>query len=295
MPLKLECFAVNDVGSRDKIGYLLLPLRSAQIIPRGKEVEAKVGWHKLLGVKPELRVSGPELLLSLTIEERDNIGSGSVSSGVEVILRSQRPEHWSLMKQPLFMFQTKAESQSEAAPSPVGATPRLLHEERLIQLGPDSTCRDLFLLSITAGRAENLELLVQRESRDIKEEFSFWYQILDNDIQLKSFRNISPVKFHVLNEKIVIRIRSSLNVLRNYFQKNPYLLVKLQHANVLAGQSKIDIRSLIPSDNAADFFNDSNDTSMALDQKCYLAMDNDAETIGGSESIENTFDRPWKY
>lgn len=169
--------------------------------------------------------------------------------------------------------------ETESTLSTATATPRLLHEERLIQLGPDSSCRDLFLLSITAGRAENLEYLVQKDFRELTEDFSFWYQVLDNSIQLKSFKKI-PGETHVLNEKIVIRIRSSLNVLKNYFQDNPYLLVKLQYNNIIAGQSKIDLRPLVTSDNFVDFFNDSNDTSTALDQQCYLTMNEAAETIG---------------
>lgn len=87
VPLKVECFAVDGNGIREKIGYVLLPLRSAQIIPNGREQNVKVTWHRLLGVKPELRISGPELLLSLTIEEREII-TGTGNGNVEVILYS---------------------------------------------------------------------------------------------------------------------------------------------------------------------------------------------------------------
>lgn len=87
VPLKIECFTVSDNGAKEKIGYVLLPLRSAQIIPRGNSASVKVNWHKLLGVKSDLRVSGPELLLSLTIEERDNAVSQTGYSGEEVILQ----------------------------------------------------------------------------------------------------------------------------------------------------------------------------------------------------------------
>ncbi|XP_015518371.2 centrosomal protein of 120 kDa isoform X1 [Neodiprion lecontei] len=264
VPLKLECFAVDDSGLREKIGYILLPLRSAQIIPRDKSTNVKVSWHKLLGVKSELRVSVPEILLSLTIEDREMVSGQSYSN-----------------------IQQKAELEMESTLSTVSATPRLLHEERLIQLGPDSTSRDLFLLSITAGKADHLEYLVQRGVNDLRENFSFWYQILNNDIQLKSFKKL-PDKSHTLNEKIVIRIRSCLNVLKHYFQENPYLLVKLQYGNTLVGQCKVDLRSLVPSENITDYSNNSSDTSMALDQKCYLAMDNVTESIpkGKPPSVE---------
>lgn len=158
-------------------------------------------------------------------------------------------------------------------------TPQLLQDERLIQLGPDSACRDLFLLSIMAGKAENLEYLVRKNYDELEENFSFLYQILNNDIYMKSFKKV-PDEPHILNEKIVIRIRSSLNVMKNYFQENPYLLVKLQYGSILVGQSKIDLRSIIPNDNFLNVFNDSNDTSMALDQQCFLSMDDTTETVG---------------
>ncbi|XP_012256855.2 centrosomal protein of 120 kDa-like [Athalia rosae] len=258
VPLKIECFTVNNNGVREKIGYILLPLRSAQIVARGKDANVKVMWHKFLGVKNELRASGPELLLSLTIEGRENL-PGSSCGGLE----------------------DNAQLERETDSSAAGVTPRLLHEERLIQLGSDPTCVDLFLLSITAGRVDNLEYLLQRGFTEFTENFTFCYQILNNDIQLKPFKK--DHKPHNLNEKIVIRIRSSLNVLKNYFHKNPYLFVQLRYGNSVAGRSKIDLRPLVPSDNI-DLSKNSNDNGIALDQQCYLDSNDYGQTIAPGES-----------
>ncbi|KAG7198473.1 hypothetical protein KM043_005854 [Ampulex compressa] len=69
-PLKVECFIVKDNASREKVGYLILSLRSAQVIPKSLEISAKANWCKLLGLKGDFKINKPELLLTLTIEDR---------------------------------------------------------------------------------------------------------------------------------------------------------------------------------------------------------------------------------
>lgn len=78
-PLKLECFAIKNHNNKEKIGYILLSIRSAQIIPKSKEVDAKANWHTLLGLKNDLRAQKPELLLSLSIEDREYAASNSLT------------------------------------------------------------------------------------------------------------------------------------------------------------------------------------------------------------------------
>ncbi|XP_012273788.1 centrosomal protein of 120 kDa [Orussus abietinus] len=73
MPLKVECFTRKENNSKEKIGYILLSLRSAQIITKDKEKNVKVIENKLLGVKNEFKPSKPELLITLTIEERSGL------------------------------------------------------------------------------------------------------------------------------------------------------------------------------------------------------------------------------
>lgn len=70
-PIKVECYAVNDNGSREKLGYILLGVRCAQLIHRNEESKIKTTWHNVLGVKNDFNNCKPRLLLYLIIKERE--------------------------------------------------------------------------------------------------------------------------------------------------------------------------------------------------------------------------------
>lgn len=70
-PLKLECFAVKSNDSKEKLGYLLLSLRTAHVFSRNRINNVKSNWHKLLGLKSELKIHKPELLLALSVHDQD--------------------------------------------------------------------------------------------------------------------------------------------------------------------------------------------------------------------------------
>lgn len=72
-PIKLECYThVNDV-LREKIGFVLLPMRSIPFWNSRKLGMLKPHWYKLHGVTQESRSSKPELLLSVTIGDKNDI------------------------------------------------------------------------------------------------------------------------------------------------------------------------------------------------------------------------------
>ncbi|XP_078047958.1 protein rha [Augochlora pura] len=72
VPLKLECFAVKSNDSKEKLGYILLSLRSAQVFPKNEDINVKTSWHKLLGLKSNLKMDKPELFLGLSIHDQDS-------------------------------------------------------------------------------------------------------------------------------------------------------------------------------------------------------------------------------
>ncbi|XP_043799759.1 centrosomal protein of 120 kDa isoform X2 [Apis laboriosa] len=72
VPLKLECFAVKSNDNKERLGYLLLSLRSAQVFTKWGANSIKPNWHKLLGLKNELKIHKPELLLGLSIHDLEN-------------------------------------------------------------------------------------------------------------------------------------------------------------------------------------------------------------------------------
>ncbi|OAD61183.1 hypothetical protein WN48_00502 [Eufriesea mexicana] len=136
VPLKLECFTVKSNDSKEKLGYLLLSLRSAQVSTRNNINNVKANWHKLLGLKNEFKIHKPELLLTLSIHD------------VEVTTFSAQLE-----------LKNLAECQHATVQSNK-ITPILLRDERLIQLGPLNICYELFLMSITAISATHIDSLL---------------------------------------------------------------------------------------------------------------------------------------
>ncbi|KAJ0175229.1 hypothetical protein K1T71_009370 [Dendrolimus kikuchii] len=72
VPVKIEVYTLGTQGHKDKVGYLLLSLLGAQPCPSNKFVDIKHTWHRLLGVKSEGKCCHPQLLMSLSIEDRIN-------------------------------------------------------------------------------------------------------------------------------------------------------------------------------------------------------------------------------
>ena len=71
VPLKVECFMLKENGIKEKIGYLLLSVRSAQILTKSRKAGIKSSWNTLLGLKSDYKTCKPELLISLTIEDQE--------------------------------------------------------------------------------------------------------------------------------------------------------------------------------------------------------------------------------
>ncbi|CAL1685521.1 unnamed protein product [Lasius platythorax] len=76
--LKLECFAFKENKAKERIGYVLLSIRSAHIISKHGDLSPKANWHKLLGLRNDLKVQKPELLLTLRVENRKSTDSNSM-------------------------------------------------------------------------------------------------------------------------------------------------------------------------------------------------------------------------
>ncbi|XP_053999275.1 centrosomal protein of 120 kDa isoform X3 [Hylaeus anthracinus] len=72
VPLKLECFAIKSNDSKEKLGYFLLSLRSAQVFYKNGDEDVKFHWHKLLGLRSDLKIHKPELLLGLSIHDQES-------------------------------------------------------------------------------------------------------------------------------------------------------------------------------------------------------------------------------
>lgn len=71
-PIKLECF-LQMSESREEIGFVLIPLRTIPFWNSRKMGTMKPHWYKLHGVSQDNKTHKPELLLSVTIGDKDEI------------------------------------------------------------------------------------------------------------------------------------------------------------------------------------------------------------------------------
>ncbi|KAK1131183.1 hypothetical protein K0M31_017471 [Melipona bicolor] len=257
VPLKLECFAIKSNDNKEKLGYLLLSLRSAQVFTKSSINNVKANWHKLSGLKSELKTHKPELLLALSIHDLDTT---TVNAQLEL---------------------KNLEECQQANVQSNKVTPVLLRDERLIQLGPLDVCHELFLMNITAISATYIDsLLPMKHYADVKSDLYFWCKILENDVHFNQSKNEYGDSW-TLNEKIVIRIRSSLKVFKEYLRLKPFLLVYLKYKENILGQSEVNLQPLIPTDNVEEFLKISENNSSILNQRCYLCktdfIENDIE------------------
>lgn len=164
--------------------------------------------------------------------------------------------------------------------------PYLHPDEQLIQVGPPNTCCELFLLSITATCTENLHLLLP-EHLNNHDVVHFLYRILENDIELKSF-NIEFERSRIFHEKVIVRIQSSLNVLKHYLQSKPNLLIFLKHENNIIAESLVNLQSLVPVDNLQEFLKCTTNASIILHERCFLTK---LDTI--EKPIENQYKKSY--
>lgn len=72
-PIKLECFVQLSESRREAIGFVLIPLRTIPFWNSRKMGTMKPHWYKLHGVSQDNKTQKPELLLSVTIGNKDDI------------------------------------------------------------------------------------------------------------------------------------------------------------------------------------------------------------------------------
>nr|CAD7576986.1 unnamed protein product [Timema californicum] len=248
VPLKIECHTMLNPRQRDRVGYV------------------RESWHKLIGVKLEPKAPRPELLLSLSIKD----------------------SRYKLEKPPCPIDVTPAVMNSPRDTNP-RMTSKLHTEEGIIQIGPEDMGSDIFLLTILVGVASNLQLdkpppvhpteirtsispssavelnttsalaihaaeADQLDGRLEDSEFHFRYNILGYTIHTKPF-SLTPGSNVVVpaNEKIVVRIRSSLEMLKEYFTELSELKFHLMLEEEEIGYTGMSLKMLVPTDDLTMF------------------------------------------
>ncbi|XP_014217743.2 centrosomal protein of 120 kDa [Copidosoma floridanum] len=254
-PIKVECYAVHDNGSREKLGYILLSVRCAQIIHQGEDSKIKMNWHTILGVRNEFSNCKPKLMLYLIIRERD-----------------AKPAE-------------TAQKLQDAVSINSNIIPKWLQDEHLIQLGALDTCHDVFLLHITAETLTNLGQIKQESRESNNNDLTLIYNIFEMFFKLKSFKLESDSIY--LNQKIVIKIRSSISVLANYLNSKSHFFVKLKYNNVAVAQSEISLQSLLDPNYLQNMKQINKYPASAIEYRCVLKNIHSKESKGDYKKDEN--------
>ena len=148
LPIKLELFVLKqfngnlETAVRDKIGYILIPVRNITLLPIAKAVQMKPRWNKVIGLSKEWRQIKPELLISAMITDREFL-----TYDRNLIQESQGVE-----SQDSVVINVYPMIQSQQ-----GIFIRLLEEEGLLQVGNIDTNCDIFFIQILLKNVRFME------------------------------------------------------------------------------------------------------------------------------------------
>ncbi|XP_075235719.1 centrosomal protein of 120 kDa-like [Lycorma delicatula] len=254
-PVKIECFSVINSQKRDRIGYILLSLKQAQIIPEGKKINVVESWHKLLGVRSEMKALNPEMLLTLRIE--DHLEELTAPARVDNLIDVSK--HVTTTSNTLI--------------------PLLYADEGLIQIGSKEFCNDVFKLKVSIGFPSCLKCLLpiikqcrQSQLSDTFDQFILCYSIMGYSVQTKM--NIRDLKDGnaagrdiYSKDGVDINVRSNLKTLNSYFNEYPTITFKLLVDDMEVAATSLQLRGLINTENLL-LFEKSKGTN--LNAKCYL-------------------------
>ena len=146
--------------------------------------------------------------------------------------------------------------------------PVWLSDEHLIQLGPTDLCQDIFQLYISAEMLLNTQKLYQDLPKNENNVFSFIYNIFDTFVRLKPFK-LEPDNMP-LNERIMIRVRTSISVLKRYLHTKTHFFVKLKHNNDTIGISEINLKPLVREDSLQQFLHTNENAIASMQCNCIL-------------------------
>ncbi|KAL4710954.1 hypothetical protein ACJJTC_017919 [Scirpophaga incertulas] len=253
VPVKVEVYALGSQGRRDRVGYLLLSLLGAQPCPANRANDVKYSWHKLLGVKSEGKCCHPQLLMSLSIEDR--VTPLTPRNDLQMFhdndvayASSYKKSNFNAKGSSAFGMDEGTKESKKSEPSPK-LQPILIADEGFIQVGDGN---DEFILKLTLGTITNLQGMLP-ESTKINNHLycSIVYSVFRTDIKTISV----PITEGnaVFDQRTELKICSSLSSLMKYFSLSPNLVVRVCVAHADIGGGTIDLRRLVPTDDLEKF------------------------------------------
>ncbi|XP_047029333.1 centrosomal protein of 120 kDa-like [Helicoverpa zea] len=285
VPVKVEVHTMGTQGRKDKVGYLLLSLLGAQPCPSHKNIEVKHSWHRLLGVKSEGKCCHPQLLMSLSVEDRINtptprnelrmFHSNEVAFPA-ACLASNPPTAKSML-----MSLKEYISESKRVVSSPDLIPQLLCDEGLIRIGAG---KQLFVLSFVIGAVENLDLLLPDRNANREVNCYVTYSVFTHNISTDrvaaslSSNGGSHVQF---NQRTSLRLASDLATLSRYFAECPHLVTRVCAAENDVGICSMDLRKLIPTEDIQHFVDKfcNSDGALTIHERCFILRCDDTPAL----------------
>ncbi|KAF7267160.1 hypothetical protein GWI33_019581 [Rhynchophorus ferrugineus] len=222
-PLRVECLCVDPQNRRERIGFVLMSLRSAQVVSlhdAKKPVNFK--WLKLIGCQADKKKYHPEINLGLSI--RDHLLNDHEDESTDDMPLISEEEANSVTEDNEFSSEF----------------PLRYLEDGYIQIGEDDD-HESFSLNLLVKEARNLdallpELLVFRQS---PEKYHLTFKIFGVTIKTKPFFKLLQDTISV-NEKVVVRILSNEQMLFDFFRSERISII-LYHSHDYLGLTEIEL------------------------------------------------------
>lgn len=222
VPLRIECFMLHEDDLREKIGFVLLHLRTARAVPSDQVIDLEYKWHKLLGVHADWKPNHPEL--SLTLSVRDRLGGAMTTP-----------------KPPTLPIGSK--SDLEIVDYPEQNVSVLYIDDGFIQIGDSQEAKDKFTLSFLLETAFNFdlcqtELLFEPDKRPYHISLSFF----NMEASSKTFYSDlnEPI---VLNDRVMFKMNSNGSSLKEFFEQYPIITLKLHQEEESLAYAEINLKN----------------------------------------------------
>lgn len=212
-PIKVECIAIKGENKREPIGFVLIPMLQIPFWNFRKSGMTKSHWHKLINVSNQYKSFKPELLLNVTITEKE--------CAIE---------------------ETKLDENDLETMKICDETQTIKCINGNIYLGvDDNNTKEVFLISINLKHAEHLECLGNGNANYFDVHYKFaWEKSMP--CTKDDINEILPI-----NENVQFKIISTWENLLNYFEKFFFFEIEFFCMDELVGSCALKVNDIIVS------------------------------------------------
>lgn len=250
-PLRVELHTNDTSQKKEIVGFTLLSLRSAPVIVNC-DLEVPYKWYKLLGTPSECKGTHPELYLSLTL--RDHLINNELPRAL-----------------PYIMEDVEITNVYDKEIVPV----RFI-QDGFIQIGnDDSSTNEIFHFTVLMKSTYNLDLLLPKDLvfTEITDKYYLIFDMLGLSINSKPFYK-DLHKEIILNEKIVLKIQSNFDILKDFFEQKAEVQIFLNYAQQRLGSLKLNLKGLMP-DITIDEYKDIYNRRLTMQEIAYFSSSMD--------------------